>query len=139
MFNKTYNTYDSGVDFPDEINIHHHRPTTAKQIEQLREIEKEVKDNVLGMVKINDNQFNFNFFIRSSYECFDQYELIVKYKFNGNERTVSHTFERCCEDLKQAVQTLFKKVSEDIVYQYICKHCDAIEKALRGSFGGKKA
>jgi len=31
MFNKTYNTYDSGVDFPDEINIHHHRPTTAEQ------------------------------------------------------------------------------------------------------------
>jgi hypothetical protein len=137
MFNKTHNTHDSSVDFPDEINIHHHQPTTAKQIEQLREIEKEVKDNVLGMVKINDNQFNFNFFIRSSYECFDQYELIVKYKFNGNERTVSHTFERHCEDLKQAVQTLFKKLSDDIVDQYIRKHCDAIEKTIRGAFEGK--
>lgn len=40
-------------------------------------------------------------------------------------------------DLKEAVQTLFKKLSDDIVDQYIRKHCDAIEKSLRGVFGGK--
>ena len=137
MFNKTYNTYDNSINFPDEVNVHHHRPTTTKQIEQLREIEKEVKDNVLGMVKINDNQFNFNFFITSSYECFDQYELIVKYKFNGSERTVSHTFERHFQDLKEAVQTLFKKLSDDIVDQYIRKHCDVIKKSLCGAVGSK--
>jgi len=137
MFNKTYNTYDNSIDFPDEVHVHHHRPTTAKQIEQLREIEKEVKDNVLGMVKVNDNQFNFNFFIRSSYKCFGQHELIVKYKFNGNERTVSHTFERHYENLKEAVQTLFKKVSEDIVEQYIRKHCDVIEKEICIVFGNR--
>jgi len=63
--------------------------------------------------------------------------LIVKYKFNGSERTVSHTFERHFQDLKEAVQTLFKKLSDDIVDQYIHKHCVAIEKSLRGVFGGK--
>lgn len=114
MFDKTYNI-DNSTDFPDEIHVHHHRPTTAKQIAQLREIEKEVKDSVLGMVKVENNSLKFNFFVKIHYECFDQYELVAKYELNGQERTVNHVFENSWKKPEDAVRELFKKMSEDIV------------------------
>jgi hypothetical protein len=133
MFDKTY--HNSNIDFPSEINVHHHRPTTTKQIQQLREIEKEMKDSVLGMVKVENNELKFNFFIRQKYECFSQHELIVKYKLNGEERTVTHICEIPHTNPKEAMQKLFKKLSEDIVEWCVYKNSDDIIQAVQKAFG----
>jgi len=138
MFDKTYNTYDNSIDFPDEINVNHNYAPTTKQIKLLREMEKEVKESVLDLVKIQDNKLNFNFFIRCNNDCFNQYEYVVIYTLNGEERKVTHTFETAWQSPKEALKAVFDKMSNDVVNCCISKNAEKIMNSLSKVFSTKQ-
>lgn len=130
MFNKTFhNTTDNSIDFPDEIRIVHERPTTAKQIKVLREMEEDLRKDILSHVRIDNNDVKFNCFLRQ--KCFDDCELVGVLKINHKEITTKHEFNRFEKySLQEQVQTFFRKVAEQIVREVLHANYKEIEKVL---------
>lgn len=127
MFNKTYNT-DNSVNFPDEVRIVHERPTTTKQIKLLREMEEDLRKDILSHVRIDNNDVKFNCFLR--HKCFDDYELVAVLKLNNKELTVKHEFYRF-NSFKEQIQMFFKKIADQIVYEVLSANHQEVEKVFK--------
>ena len=129
MFDKTYHT-DNSVNFPDEVRIVHERPTTAKQIKLLREMENDLRKDILSHVRIDNNDVKFNCFLR--HKCFDDFELVAVLKLNNKELTVKHEFnlsER--KSFKEQAQMFFKKIADQIVYEILSANYQEVEKVFK--------
>ncbi len=131
MFDRTTVIQDNSIDFPEEINIVHKYPTTSEQINTLREIEKELKSNLIGYTKVQDNIFNFNFFVTHSQGLGNNIELRVKYSLNGQSYEIEHCFDANFDDAKMALQTLMRKVSDSILYSVLLKNNSDIFSQMR--------
>lgn len=127
MFNKTYHT-DNSVNFPDEVRIVHERPTTTKQIKLLREMEKELRNDILSHIRIDNNEFKFNCFINRT--CDFQLELIAKFKLNQKECTVAHQFDTF-SPRKQAVKDFFQKIADQITFELLHSNQEVVENVLK--------
>lgn len=129
MFNETYNT-DNSVNFPDEVRIVHERPTTAKQIKLLREMEKELREDILSHVRIDNNDVKFNCFL--CHKCFDDFELVAVFKLNNKELTIKHEFnlsER--KSFKEQTQMFFRKIADQIVHEVLVANYQEVEKVFK--------
>lgn len=133
MFDRTTVSQDNSIKFPEEINIVHKYATTSEQINTLRDIEKEVKSNLIGYTKVHDNVFNFNFFSSHSQGLGGNIELTVKYSVNGREHEVTHCFDASFDDPKVALQTLMRNVSESILHSVLLKNSSEIFSNLRSA------
>lgn len=131
MFDRTTITQDNSINFPEEINITHKYPTTSEQINTLREIEKELKSNLIGYTKVQDNIFNFNFFVTHSQGLGGNIELRVTYSLNGQSYDIEHCFDSNFDDVKMALQTLMRKVSDSILYSVLLKNNSDIFSQMR--------
>lgn len=132
MFDRTTVIQDNSIDFPEEINIVHKYPTTSEQINTLREIEKELKSNLIGYTKGHDNIFNFNFFVTHSQGLGNNIELRVTYSLNGQDYEIKHCFDAHFDDAKMALQTLMSKVADSILYSVLLKNnADIFSKMKR--------
>lgn len=129
MFDKTYHT-DNSVNFPDEVRIVHERPTTAKQIKLLREMENDLRKDILSHVRIDNNDVKFNCFLR--HKCFDDYELVAVLKLNNKELTIKHEFNLCeRKSFKEQIQMFFKKIAEQIVHEVLYANYQEVEKVFK--------
>ena len=129
MFDKTYHT-DNSVNFPDEVRIVHERPTTTKQIKLLREMENDLRKDILSHVRIDNNDVKFNCFLR--HKCFDDFELVAVLKINNKELTIKHEFnlsER--KSFKEQIQMFFKKIADQIVYEVLAANYQEVEKVFK--------
>lgn len=129
MFDKTYHT-DNSVNFPDDVRIVHERPTTTKQIKLLREMENDLRKDILSHVRIDNNDVKFNCFLR--HKCFDDFELVAVLKLNNKELTVKHEFnlsER--KSFKEQIQMFFKKIADQIVYEVLSANHQEVEKVFK--------
>lgn len=128
MFNKTYHTTDNSIDFPDEITITHKHAPTTEQIKLLREMEKDLRNDVLGHVRIDDNEVKFNCFLRRMH--FDDVELIATLMLNGKEIKVTHEF---CKFSLHAdnIREFFQKIANQIVQQVLISNYKRIEKLFQ--------
>lgn len=129
MFDKTYHS-DNSVNFPDEVRIVHERPTTTKQIKLLREMENDLRKDILSHVRIDNNDVKFNCFLR--HKCFDDFELVAVLKLNNKELTVKHEFnlsER--KSFKEQIQMFFKKIADQIVYEVLSANYQEVEKVFK--------
>lgn len=131
MFDWTTITQDNSINFPEEINITHKYPTTSEQINTLREIEKELKSNLIGYTKVQDNIFNFNFFVTHSQGFGGNIELRFKYSLNGQSYEIEHCFDANFDDAKTALQTLMRKVSDSILHSVLLKNSSDIFSQMR--------
>ena len=129
MFNKTYNT-DNSVNFPDEVRIVHERPTTTKQIKLLREMEEDLRKDILSHVRIDNNDIKFNCFL--CHKCFDDYELVAVLKINNKELIVKHDFNPFQKtSLKEQTQMFFRKIAEQIVQEVLVANYQEVEKVFK--------
>lgn len=129
MFDKTYHT-DNSVNFPDEVRIVHERPTTTKQIKLLREMENDLRKDILSHVRIDNNDVKFNCFLR--HKCFDDFELVAVLKLNNKELTVKHEFnlsER--KSFKEQTQMFFRKIADQIVFEVLTANYREVEKVFK--------
>lgn len=129
MFDKTYHS-DNIVNFPDEVRIVHERPTTAKQIKLLREMENDLRKDILSHVRIDNNDVKFNCFLR--HKCFDDFELVAVLKINNKELTIKHEFnlsER--KSFKEQTQMFFRKIADQIVYEILSANYREVEKVFK--------
>lgn len=127
MFDKTYHT-DNSVNFPDEVRIVHERPTTAKQIKLLREMEEDLRKDILSHVRIDNNDVKFNCFLR--HKCFDDYELVAVLKINNKELTIKHDIYRF-KSFKEQTQMFFKKIADQIVHEVLVANYQEVEKVFK--------
>jgi hypothetical protein len=129
MFNKTYHT-DNSVNFPDEVRIVHEHPTTPEQIKLLREMEGDLRKDILSHVRIDNNDVKFNCFLRHKY--FDDFELVAVLKLNNKELTIKHEFnlsER--KSFKEQTQMFFRKIADQIVLEVLAANYQEVEKVLK--------
>lgn len=132
MFDKTYNkvNIDNSVDFPDEVKIIHQNAPTAKQISLLRDMEKDLRKDIIGSVKVQDNKFKFNCFLRQ--KPFDEYELIAIFTLNGKECEVKYEFYRVSYDSKQDhIKKFLQKISDSIEYEFLLSNSGEVEKVFK--------
>ena len=132
MFNKTHNrvTVDNSIDFPEEVKIIHQNAPTSKQISLLREMEKELLQDIVGNVKVHDNKFKFNCFLKQ--KPFDEYELIAVFTMNGKECVVKYDFDVFSKQSKQEhIKKFLQKISDKIEYEFLLSNSGEVEKVFK--------
>lgn len=130
MFNKTHNTYvDNSTDFPDEIQVTHNYAPTSEQIKLLREMEKDLRNDILEHVRIDGNDFKFNCFL--NIKDFDDFQLIAVFTLNQKKCKVEHQFCRFTNK-EQSIKDFFQKIAECIVREFIMSDYQTIKKLTDG-------
>lgn len=133
MFNKNYYTkvdVDNSIDFPDEVKIIHQYAPTSKQISLLRDMEKDLRKDIIGSVKVQDNKFKFNCFLRQKH--FNEYELTAIFTLNGKECEVKYEFDACSSDSKKDhIKKFLQKISDKIEYEFLLSNHIEVEKVFK--------
>ena len=124
MFNTTriYNT----TNHPETIDVIEHRAPTDESIKILREMEKEVLDNIISMGKIEDNMFNIKWYIYPDKHSWDERCLCV-FKLNGKEYDFEFLLPSKYTERSQIIPEIRSRVLEKltgVLMIDLFKECD---------------
>lgn len=124
MFNttKVYNT----TNHPKTIEVKEHRAPTDESVKILREMEKEILDNIISMGKIEDNVFNVKWYIYPDRNSWDDVCRCV-FTLNGKEYDFDFNLPGKFVETSRIIPTIKEKILEritNVLMDDLFKTCD---------------
>jgi hypothetical protein len=105
-----------------DVKIKEERAPTDESLRLLKEMEKEVRNEIVESIAIDDNYVNGSITIFDIDPFMRHYRCVVSFKLNGRKYLVEKTLERVAFDIEGhavMLRTLYEVVADEIAKQML--------------------
>ena len=104
------------------VKVEEKRAPTDESIRLLKEMEEEVRNNIVESIVIDDNYVNGSITLFDIDPFMRHYRCVVSFKLNGREYLIEKTLERVAFDIEGhsiMLRTLYEAVADEIARQML--------------------